>query len=529
MEKANKSNKYIAFISYSSEEKSWAEWFQQELQNYQLPEKLRHRLDLPQEFRSVFRDVNNLKAGNISKQLHESLASSEYLIVMCSPKSAQSYWVNKEVNDFIEIGKAKGVDNINNILPFIIDGHPHAKNVAEECLPTAMLNLLKEHEILGISVSENGRDKAFVQVVSGMLPSVPFDELWNQYEVDKAKKERDELEKKNNLLRLQSRFVAEKALSMAKEDSYLARLLAVEVLPENLDKPSRPYTAEAEQALRKSCSYNSAIIRNHNEHVTAASYSPNGEFIVSSAWDKTIKISNAKTGKEIKAWAGDSRCVKSAAFSPDGKRVISASGKDVVKIWDIDTEQEVLTLRGHQGRVNTAMYSPNGKYIVTTSMDNRVIIWNASTGKLYRSFIEHKDFVFCAAFSPDSRRIVSSSNDGVIFVWNVSDGKIIHSLSGHKGYVCSVTFSPDGLFIVSTSIDRTAKIWNAITGKLVRTLVGHESVVSCATFDESGNRIVTASWDRTLRFWNVSTGEEQLKLTGHMDNKKVHDWSHKST
>ena len=44
----------------------------------------------------------------------------------------------------------------------------------------------------GGNVNENGRDKAFVKVMTGMLPNVAFDELWNRYEHDKAEKERRE-------------------------------------------------------------------------------------------------------------------------------------------------------------------------------------------------------------------------------------------------------------------------------------------------------------------------------------------------
>ena len=106
METTNKPNKYFAFISYKREDEEWAVWFHHELENYHLPATLNGRADLPSEFRPVFRDIDELKAGNLPEQIYNALATSAYLIVICSPNSARSKWVNKEIRDFIEIGKA---------------------------------------------------------------------------------------------------------------------------------------------------------------------------------------------------------------------------------------------------------------------------------------------------------------------------------------------------------------------------------------------------------------------------------------
>ncbi|MBO7571243.1 MAG: TIR domain-containing protein [Bacteroidales bacterium] len=519
------SNKYFAFISYKREDEEWAVWFQHEMENYHLPVVLGEREDLPKEFRPVFRDIDELKAGNLPEQIYKALFSSGYLVVICSPNSAKSEWVNKEINDFIKIGNTKGIDNVRNIFPFIVEGHPHANNEAEECFPKALLDLPENKEIVGGNVNEksgnvreDGRDRAFVKVLAGMLHNVDFDQLWDRYERDRAEALRVELEKRDKLLIAQSRFVAEKAMSIAEEDSYLARLLAVEVLPKDMENPDRPYTVEAERALRKAYSYNSAILRHHSEHVSSVSFSPDGKLIVSAAWDKTIKILNVETGVVIKTLEGDSRCIKSVAFSPDGKRIISASGKSVVSIWDADTYNKTMVLEGHLNRVNSAVYSYDGKCIVTASMDNTVRIWDAATGGQYRVFNGHEDYVYSANFSPNGKQVVSASKDGVILVWDVSTGEIVHKLTGHKEYVSFVSFSPDGKQIASASLDHTVIIWDAITGDKIQTLSGHKKAVSSVSYDSTGRYIVTASWDHTLRVWDLFTGKTIHKLKGHSDN-----------
>ena len=164
---------YYAFISYKREDEKWAKWLQHKLEHYKLPTNLNGRTDLPREIRPVFRDTSELNPGNLPQQIHDALATSKHLIVICSPRSAQSEWVNREVEAFIAMGKQ------NCIIPFIIDGRPYAEDSVEECFPLAIRDLPKEQELLGANVNEMGRDAAAVKTVAQMF-GVRFDTLWKR-------------------------------------------------------------------------------------------------------------------------------------------------------------------------------------------------------------------------------------------------------------------------------------------------------------------------------------------------------------
>ena len=242
-----------------------------------------------------------------------------------------------------------------------------------------------------------------------------------------------------------SRVLAEKARQLTdNHDSYLARLVALQALP-----PYRPYTVEAEIALRSACMHDDAVLRGHTGSVYSAAFSPDGKRIVSASWDETVRIWDVQTGKELQKLEGHTKVVSSASFSPDGKRIVSASWDNTVRIWDSKTGKELQKLEGHTEGVNSASFSPDGKRIVSASWDNTVRIWDSKTGKELQKLEGHSGGVYSASFIPDGKRIVSASWDKTVRIWDAQTGRELQKLEGHAKSVSSASFSPDGNRIVN--------------------------------------------------------------------------------
>jgi hypothetical protein len=66
----------------------------------------------------------------------------------------------------------------------------------------------------------------------------------------------------------------------------------------------------------------------------------------------------------------------SAAFSPEGARVVTASGDKTARLWDAATGKQVAVLRGHDDLVRSAAFSPDGSRVVTASEDKTARLWD---------------------------------------------------------------------------------------------------------------------------------------------------------
>jgi len=134
-------------------------------------------------------------------------------------------------------------------------------------------------------------------------------------------------------------------------------------------------TFEAENILRKSLLSAPMTLRGHSGGVWSAAFSPDGTKIVTASSDKTAKVWDAATGKELATLRGHTNSVTSAAFSPDGTKIVTASYEGTAKVWDAATGKELATLRGHTSVVESAAFSPDGTKIVTASWDGTARVY----------------------------------------------------------------------------------------------------------------------------------------------------------
>ena len=271
-------------------------------------------------------------------------------------------------------------------------------------------------------------------------------------------------------------------------------------------------SSSADKTIRiwnKSTKKEIRIIRGHDSYVNSLAISPDGNTLISGGADKTVNIWNISTGKEIRRLKGHSDPINSVAISLDWKTLASGSADKTIKIWDISKGKEIRTLQGHSQPVNSVMISSDGQTLASGSADKTIKIWDISSGKEIRTLQGHSQPVNSVAMSPDGQILASASADKTIKIWNVNTGEEIRTLARHSNYVNSVAISPDGQTLVSGSADKTIKIWNLFTGEEIRTLTGHSSWVKFIAISPDGQTIATGSGDNTIKIWRVPVADAQ--------------------
>lgn len=168
--------KYRAFLSYSHRDKAWGKWLHGALEGYRIGKDLvgrnTHVGPVPKTLRPIFRDREDFSAGHsLTEQTIAALEASQFLIVLCSPNSAQSPYVNEEVSRFKAMGRGE------RVIALIVGGEPG--HPERECFPAAVrfavgreggLTDEREEPIAADARPEgDGKEIAKLKVVAGVL------------------------------------------------------------------------------------------------------------------------------------------------------------------------------------------------------------------------------------------------------------------------------------------------------------------------------------------------------------------------
>ena len=102
---------------------------------------------------------------------------------------------------------------------------------------------------------------------------------------------------------------------------------------------------------------------------------------------------------------GHYEAVKAVAFTLDGKYLLSGSRDKSIKLWELSTGREIRSYLGHKSTINDLVITPDGKHFVSSCADYTAKLWNIATGELVRSFEGHTDYLTSVAVS-DRKSVV---------------------------------------------------------------------------------------------------------------------------
>ncbi|ETO25692.1 WD-40 repeat-containing protein [Reticulomyxa filosa] len=230
-----------------------------------------------------------------------------------------------------------------------------------------------------------------------------------------------------------------------------------------------------------------------------AQFSPKYKIIASAAGTKIMLYTIS--GEFLRKMEGHHDNITRIQFSPDGEKIVSSSIDKTVRLWDVYTGLQKACMYGHLRKVNDAKFSPDGQTIVSSSTDNAIIIWNKESGAKLRKLEGHLSSVRAAKFSPDGFFIASCSNDKTIRIWNAQTGETTATWRISTKFIKDLQYSPDCKMIVSACYDKVIRLWDLKTNCQLQSLIGHDNCITGLDFSPDGNRIASSSLDGTIILW----------------------------
>lgn len=167
--------RYAAFISYSSADTRFAQRLHRALEGYGVPSAL-GAFELPGSAKRnriypVFRDREELPAGELGERIRSALEASGALIVVCSPNAAASPWVAKEIEHFASLGRR------DRVFAVIADTAPAfdaaGADATPSCFPRALIGDAREPLAADARPGKDGFRNAWLKLVAGLIGVTP--------------------------------------------------------------------------------------------------------------------------------------------------------------------------------------------------------------------------------------------------------------------------------------------------------------------------------------------------------------------
>ena len=224
--------------------------------------------------------------------------------------------------------------------------------------------------------------------------------------------------------------------------------------------------------------------------------------LLSSSWDKTIRLWDANNGECLRVFRGHADWVHSICMSSDG-HFLSGSDDRSIKMWHINKEECIHTYQGHSSFVK-ALALLDGDRFLSGSRDRTIKLWKIGRDECIATFKEHTDIVSAiVALNPD--RFLSGSHDKTIKLWDVPMGRCIRTIVGHSGAIKTLAaISGSEHLVISGSDDRTMRLWDTSSGICLREFGSKSSLVFSVTFICEG--FFVSCGGGKIQLWHIPSG-----------------------
>ncbi|KAJ8292748.1 Guanine nucleotide-binding protein subunit beta-like protein [Rhodotorula toruloides] len=274
--------------------------------------------------------------------------------------------------------------------------------------------------------------------------------------------------------------------------------------------------------------YPKRILHGHNGFVSDVVISSDGQFALSSSWDKTLRLWDLNTGLTTRRFVGHTSDVLSVSFSADNRQIVSGSRDRTIKLWNTLGECKFnITEDGHSEWVSCVRFSPNpmNPVIVSAGWDKvvkvripipfylsqRACVWELSKCKLRTNHFGHTGYISTVTVSPDGSLCASGGKDGITMLWDLNEGKHLYSLEAGDE-IHALVFSPNRYWLCAATgsgvkiFDLESKsVVDEIRPEVTPTKDGALPVATSLAWSPDGSNLFAGYTDSQVRVFGVSS------------------------
>ena len=312
--------------------------------------------------------------------------------------------------------------------------------------------------------------------------------------------------------------------------------------------------------------------KGHELAVVCVAVSTDSNYVATGSRDKSAKLWEMRTGREVRSFMGHEATVTSIEFTQDGKYLVSGSNDKTIRIWDVLSGKEVYNITtpdivtdiaidpkgnffvvagyGNSGYGDSATVydfkakkaiikirtsadkglgsgvdvavSPDGKWIAFGE-DNRIVnLYRTSDWQKMKTFTFEVGFCGgCGArvvFSPDSKSLYLVSHNGPLRKYDLASFDLIRTYEKNADDLTGLAISNDGKKI-ARSTEKEVTVWKESGDSLMTIQADIQGEFHEIAFTLDSKTLILTSDNNTAILWNIAKNKYESSLTGFLNQR----------